>query len=80
MGLKIEALDHLVLTVADIANTVSFYTRILGMQVESFQPDDGSSRTALCFGTQKINLHATGQEFVPKAKQPTTGSADVCFF
>ncbi|HLF23099.1 MAG TPA: VOC family protein, partial [Burkholderiales bacterium] len=30
-------------------------------------------------GTQKINLHRHGEEFEPKAKAPTPGSADLCF-
>src|SRR2546430_13139341 len=50
--MQIERLDHLVLTVADIARTCEFYTRILGMEVVTF----GEGRTALRFGQQKINL------------------------
>ena len=51
--MQIERLDHLVLTVADIARTCEFYTRVLGMEVVTF----GEGRTALRFGQQKINLH-----------------------
>lgn len=35
-------------------------------------------RKALGFGKQKFNLHQLGQEFEPKAKHPTSGSADLC--
>ena len=35
-------------------------------------------RKALGFGQQKFNLHQLGQEFEPKAKRPTPGSADLC--
>lgn len=35
-------------------------------------------RKALGFGQQKFNLHQLGKEFEPKAKQPTSGSADLC--
>lgn len=73
--MNIENLDHLVLTVADIDKTVSFYTRVLGMEVMVF----GNNRKALRFGQQKINLHLAGQEIEPKAEQPTPGSADLCF-
>ncbi len=76
---KIDGLDHLVLTVADIGVTVAFYRDVLGMTVEEFQPADGSTRTALKFGTQKINLHQAGAEFEPNAGQATPGSADLCF-
>lgn len=72
--LHIDRLDHLVLTVADIDTTCDFYRRVLGMQVKTF----GAGRTALRFGLQKINLHAAGREFEPKALRPTPGSADLC--
>ena len=72
--MEIETLDHLVLTVADIAETTASYERVLGMTAVSF----GTGRTALRFGTQKINLHQAGQEFEPKALCPTPGSADLC--
>jgi len=38
----------------------------------------GDGRTALAFGTSKINLHEVGREFEPKAVRPTPGSADIC--
>lgn len=72
--MRVDRLDHLVLTVASIDATVDFYTRVLGMTVVSF----GAGRTALTFGTSKINLHEAGHEFEPKAARPTPGSADLC--
>ena len=75
MGLvRIDRLDHLVLTVADIDATVEFYTRVLGMEAVTF----GTGRIALAFGRSKINLHRAGHEFEPKAFRPTPGSADLC--
>jgi catechol 2,3-dioxygenase-like lactoylglutathione lyase family enzyme len=71
----IDALDHLVLTVADIDATCAFYERVLGFGVISF----GESRKALTFGSQKINLHQKGKEFEPKADNPMPGSGDLCF-
>ncbi|MFY9270688.1 MAG: VOC family protein [Candidatus Manganitrophaceae bacterium] len=73
--MKIDRLDHLVLTVKEIAATCAFYQTILGMEIITF----GMGRTALRFGAQKINLHVTGKEFDPKADRPTPGSADLCF-
>lgn len=73
--MQISHLDHLVLTVRDLAETEAFYCRVLGMQVVSF----GEGRKALAFGQQKINLHQAGREFEPKAERPTPGSADLCF-
>jgi len=71
----IDRLDHLVLTVKDIENTVKFYQRVLGMEKVVF----GDNRLALKFGQQKINLHQLGNEFEPKAKHVRSGSADLCF-
>ncbi|MBX5053896.1 VOC family protein [Rhizobium lentis] len=73
--IRIDHLDHLVLTVADIAATCDSYARILGMSVETF----AEGRKALKFGRQKINLHQAGHEFEPKAKHPIPGSGDLCF-
>ncbi|MCG3752352.1 VOC family protein [Amycolatopsis sp. Poz14] len=72
--MRIDRLDHLVLTVADLGATVDFYTRVLGMTEVTF----GAGRKALAFGASKINLHEAGHEFEPKADRPTPGSADLC--
>ena len=72
--MRIDRFDHLVLTVADIDATVTFYEQVLGMRPVTF----GDGRRALTFGTSKINLHQAGHEFEPKAARPTPGSADVC--
>jgi catechol 2,3-dioxygenase-like lactoylglutathione lyase family enzyme len=74
-ALKIDRLDHLVLTVADITATIGFYTAVLGMTELTFR----GGRKALVFGSSKINLHQCGKEFEPKAEHPTPGSADLCF-
>jgi len=73
--MRVESLDHLVLTVRDLRASIDFYTRALGMTEVTF----GSGRKALAFGRQKINLHLAGQEFEPKAERPTPGSGDLCF-
>ena len=73
--MRIDSLDHLVLTVADVEATCSFYRRVLGMEVVTF----AQGRKALGFGRQKINLHLRGHEFEPKAERPTPGSGDLCF-
>ena len=72
--MNITALDHLVLTVADVARSVDFYTRVLGMEEITF----GEGRKALRFGCQKINLHQLGAEVLPNAARATAGSADLC--
>ena len=75
---RVRAIDHLVLTVADIPATVRFYTQVLGMRGFQFDAADGTRRWALKFGMNKINLHRKGHEFEPKSATPTAGSADIC--
>ena len=72
--MKVDGIDHFVLTVRSIEATSDFYSQVLGMEVEEFE----DRRRALRFGRQKINLHEAGKEFEPKAKEPTPGSADFC--
>jgi catechol 2,3-dioxygenase-like lactoylglutathione lyase family enzyme len=73
--MRLDQIDHLVLTVRDLSATIAFYTGALGMEEVTF----GEGRKALAFGTQKINLHEAGREFEPKALHPKPGSADLCF-
>jgi catechol 2,3-dioxygenase-like lactoylglutathione lyase family enzyme len=73
--IRIDSLDHLVLTVASLERTCAFYARALGMSVETF----AEGRVALRFGRQKINLHKVGREFEPRARFAVAGSADLCF-
>ena len=73
-------LDHLVLTTARREACVDFYTRVLGMQLESFIGGTPPvERQAFKFGNQKINLHVQGREFEPKAHLPVPGALDLCF-
>lgn len=73
--MRVEALDHLVLTVADVEASAAFYVRVLGMARVVF----GEGRVALQFGTQKINLHPAACPLPPHAACPTRGGADLCF-
>jgi catechol 2,3-dioxygenase-like lactoylglutathione lyase family enzyme len=72
--MKIDRLDHLVLTVRDVEATIAFYSSVLGMEPVTF----GANRRALSFGQQKINLHAASSPVSPHAAAPTPGSADLC--
>jgi catechol 2,3-dioxygenase-like lactoylglutathione lyase family enzyme len=71
----IERLDHLVLTTRHRESCIDFYTRVLGVRLETF----GEGRVAFRFGDQKINLHEAGRELEPKADRPTPGGLDLCF-
>lgn len=76
----ISHLDHLVLTTSNETACVDFYTRVMGMSLETFIGGTPPvERKAFKFGNQKINLHIKGREFEPKANQPTPGALDLCF-
>ncbi|KHT50401.1 VOC family protein [Vibrio sinaloensis] len=67
----ISHIDHIVLTVSDIAHSVAFYQRALLMEEVTF----ANGRKALKFGNQKINLQLLGQEPRNRAQ---VGSGDLC--
>ena len=76
----IRQLDHLVLTTSDEEACIDFYTRVLGMTLETFTGGTPPvERKAFKFGQQKINLHVKGHEFEPKAHLPVPGALDLCF-
>jgi catechol 2,3-dioxygenase-like lactoylglutathione lyase family enzyme len=77
-ALLADRLDHLVLTVADIAATARFYERALGFEYEFFRGPEGQPRHALRFGAQKINLQDAATDTPTKAAVPTRGAADFC--
>lgn len=67
----IKTIDHIVLTVTDIDQSVAFYKEVLMMEHRVF----GNNRSAMHFGNQKINLQLLGQE---KRNNATIGSGDLC--
>jgi catechol 2,3-dioxygenase-like lactoylglutathione lyase family enzyme len=82
MPVKVQALDHLVINVADVARTADWYRKILGMEVKVFDPGGGKApRTSLVFGSQKINVRPRDADKVEwfTADHQTAGSEDLCF-
>jgi catechol 2,3-dioxygenase-like lactoylglutathione lyase family enzyme len=71
--MKIERIDHLNLTVADIERSVEFYWRVLGMKAESM----GEGRAAIYFGQQKIHLDAAGGRMAMSGEKRMP--AHICF-
>lgn len=71
--MKIERMDHLVITTEDLEKCLHFYVEILDMEL-----DDNNNRYAVKFGKQKINIHRKKAEFLPAAQNVTYGSQDIC--
>lgn len=71
--MKIQKIDHLVITTSDLEQCLAFYVGILGMEL-----DESNNRYALRFGASKFNIHTRKAEFLPAAQNPTYGSLDLC--
>src|SRR4030081_4138563 len=82
MSVKVNALDHLVINVTDVKRSAEWYATILGMEIKVFDPGAGKTpRTALVFGSQKINVRPRDADKVEwfTADHETAGSDDLCF-
>ena len=74
----IDHIDHVVLTTRDLPACLRFYSDVLGMKHETFKTPT-ETRIALKFGSQKINVHEWGKEFIPRAHVAAPGTLDLCF-
>jgi len=82
MPVKVNALDHLVINVSDVALSAEWYAKILGMEIRVFDPGEGrTKRTSLVFGNQKINVRPKDADKVDwfTADHEAAGSDDLCF-
>ena len=85
MSVTVNALDHLVINVSDVARAAEWYRKILGMEVRVVDPGQGKTpRTSLIFGNQKINVRPRDADIAAKvewftADHETAGSDDLCF-
>jgi catechol 2,3-dioxygenase-like lactoylglutathione lyase family enzyme len=71
--MKVFALDHIVLAVADVEGTCRFYERVLGMEPREERP----GKWSLHFGQNKISLQdATKSPSI--AKDTVPGSGNFC--
>ena len=82
MAVTVNAIDHIVINVRDVARAAEWYRKTLGMEVRVFDPGPGKSpRTTLVFGKQKINVRPLGADKVEwfTADHEAAGSDDLCF-
>jgi catechol 2,3-dioxygenase-like lactoylglutathione lyase family enzyme len=82
MPVKVNALDHLVINVSDVTRSAEWYSKILGMEIRTFDPGNrGPIRTALFFGNQRINVRPKNADKVEwfTADHEMAGSDDLCF-
>ena len=70
------------INVTDVARSIAWYQKILGMKVVVFDPGEGKpKRTSLMFGNQKINVRPRDADKAEwfTADHETPGSEDLCF-
>lgn len=71
--MKINGIDHLVITTSNLEKCLAFYVGLLGM---SHQECNGHHN--LFFPGGKISLHTVKGEFQPAARNPEYGAQDFC--
>ena len=71
----LEKIDHVVITVKNLNETIDFYTNILGMKLEKFSSSlkNNQIRYAVSFGSQNINIHEEKKPLKPNALNPSSG-------
>ena len=82
MSVRVTAIDHIVINVADVARSAQWYQKVLGMEIKVTEPGPGRPpRTSLMFGNQKINVRPRDADKVEwfTADHETAGSDDLCF-
>ncbi|WP_318765707.1 VOC family protein [Lactiplantibacillus carotarum] len=72
--MNIRDIDHITLTVTDIARSLRFYHEVFDLPIITFDDD----RQAVLVGKQKINFQTIAEPHQPIAGTPTPGSADLC--
>ena len=79
--IEVNRIDHFVMRVADVDATCDFYTKVLGMEVITFEGQginqNQAQRRALRFGEHKINLHPNDSDW-RRAKDSRCGGEDFC--
>ena len=79
--MKLEKIDHVVITVKDLNKTIDFYSNTLGMKLEKISQslDNDQIWYAVSFASQKINILEEKKPIKPNALNPSSGSMDICF-
>jgi catechol 2,3-dioxygenase-like lactoylglutathione lyase family enzyme len=77
---QIIGIDHVAITVSDIEAACAFYERLFGAQTKiDYAPRGKSLVRQIALGGALLSVHQAGNGIGLVAKQPTVGSADICF-
>ncbi len=77
----IKGFDHYAITVADMEATIAFYRDCLGAEIlwEKQWREGKVPVVSMQLGANRMNVHPAKAPGAPHARQPTPGSADLCF-
>ncbi len=78
---RLQGIDHVAITVADVERTTAFYDQLFGTEVINEYAPGGrpAVRVVLLGGMARLSLHQLGNGVELVAARPTPGSADICF-
>ena len=78
---KLTLIDHVALTVADVEVSSAYYLGLFGGKViRDYRNEERSLvRAILIGGGVQLSIHQLGNGVDLVARQPTPGSADICF-
>ena len=77
----LSGIDHVAITVDDLEATFGFYDRLFGATIINEYSPDGQPavRVVMLGGFARISIHQRSNEVELVARNPTVGSADICF-
>ncbi|WP_028221806.1 VOC family protein [Paraburkholderia oxyphila] len=76
---RILAIDHVAITVADLAASSAFYDDLFGIEVVAEHVIDGQVLVRqLAIGGAVLSIHQKGNGVYLVAQRPTVGAADIC--
>lgn len=78
----ISGIDHVVLVVRSIEETLAFYREVLGCEVlgeAEWRRGERPFPSLRVGAANMLNVHQVGQPVDPEARNPQPGSEDLCF-
>jgi catechol 2,3-dioxygenase-like lactoylglutathione lyase family enzyme len=77
---SILGIDHVAITVSDLASTCTFYSDVFGAEVVAEHVVDGAVLVRqLAIGGAVLSVHQRGNGVSLVSRSPTVGAGDICF-
>ena len=77
---RILGIDHVAITVSDLEAACRFYDRLFAAQTHvNYAPHGKPLVRQIALGGALLSVHQAGNGIELVARQPTIGSADICF-